>query len=192
MRTFDWRPGIGDPTPMGWLTVGLYLLAAYLSWRLAGNQAFARTTGGREQPMWLGLTFLLLALGINKQLDLQSALTELGRVISSRQGWYDHRAAVQLAFVVAVGLAGVAAAAGLALLARRVSPATRLALVGVSLLISFVAIRAASFHHVDVFISLRLLGLRWNWILEIGGIAVIILAALQGRQQERGRRAHEG
>jgi hypothetical protein len=47
------------------------------------------------------------ALGVNKQLDLQSALTELGRILATDGGWYDSRHRVQRVFILAVGSAAV-------------------------------------------------------------------------------------
>jgi hypothetical protein len=38
-------------------------------------------------------------------------------------------------------------------------------------------IRAASFHHVDRLIGRTVLGFRWNWILEMGGIGLVLLAS---------------
>jgi hypothetical protein len=38
-------------------------------------------------------------------------------------------------------------------------------------------IRAASFHHIDRFIGETILGLRWNWVLEMGGIGTVIVAS---------------
>ena len=70
-----WRPGIGDPTAVGWATV----------------------------------VFYLVALGLNKQLDLQSLLTAVGRDIAVAQGWYAQRKGVQLVFVAVVALVGMGA-----------------------------------------------------------------------------------
>ncbi len=42
----------------------------------------------------------------------------------------------------------------------------------------FVLTRASSIHHVDVMLQWRVLGWTWNWILELGGIAVTFLGAL--------------
>ena len=46
-------------------------------------------------------------------------------------------------------------------------------------ILGFVVIRAASFHHVDAFLAARLGGIKWNWILELGGIAVVAAAAVR-------------
>ena len=53
--------------------------------------------------------------------------------------------------------------------------------IGTTLVIGYVLIRAASFHHVDRFIGRTILGFRWNWILEMGGIALVLFAS-QWRQ----------
>jgi hypothetical protein len=57
-------------------------------------------------------------------------------------------------------------------------------------ILGFVVIRAASFHHVDAFLVARLGGVKWNWILELGGITFVALAALRvasGRPQRPAR-----
>ncbi len=46
-------------------------------------------------------------------------------------------------------------------------------------ILGFVLIRASSFHNVDVLLSARLGGVKWNWIFELGGIAVVGLAAFR-------------
>jgi hypothetical protein len=40
-----------------------------------------------------------------------------------------------------------------------------------------VLIRAASFHHIDRLIGRTILGLKWNWVLEMGGITIVLLAS---------------
>ena len=49
----------------------------------------------------------------------------------------------------------------------------------------FVVIRAASFHHVDALLASRLGGLKWNWILELGGILIVAVGALPPRPDPR-------
>jgi hypothetical protein len=69
-----WSPGIGDPTLMGWLTVALYAVGVWQCYRVVA------THNGRiprsELMIWWLMVFGFLALGINKQLDLQ-VLSEL-------------------------------------------------------------------------------------------------------------------
>ena len=177
LTNFNWSPGIGDPSIGGWLTVVLYLTAAFSCWRTASKLARegAGCTAELRVLWWLSISFV--ALGINKQLDLQTALTELGRVIAEYQGWYGHRQYVQLAFILSVAFTGIIAAMILLTWARSSTLPTLTALMGTTLVLGFVLMRAASFHHMDRFIGTRILGIRWNWILEMGGIAVVLAAS---------------
>jgi hypothetical protein len=171
----NWSPGIGDPSLMGWVTVALYFYAAYRCYRLARGRD-ARLVKQEHRVWWL-FTLALLALGINKQLDLQTALTEIGRIVAHEQGWYENRQVVQAEFIGLVAIAGLVCIVALVWITRRMPKATRLAVAGGVALVGFVAIRAASFHHFDRLIGRSFFGLRANWILEIGSIAVILVAA---------------
>jgi len=179
--SFNWTPGIGDPTFGGWLTVALYLAAAISCWRSGRKVALNDGRCSNEHRAWRSIAILFLALGINKQLDLQTALTEAGRVSAHLQGWYELRRSVQIAFIGLVAMTCVIVAITLLIWMRRAPIPTWLALMGTTLVLGFVLIRAASFHHVDLFIGSRILGLRWNWVIEIGGISLVLLAS-QWRQ----------
>ena len=170
-KEFHWSPGIGDPTFAGWFTVLLYLVAAMSA------STTAKDAGFPERKLWRVISIGFIGLGINKQLDLQTAFTELGRVVASTQGWYEQRRIVQFWFIVAVAAICLLMALVLLVLARRAPKPTRLAVVGVVIVLGFVTIRAASFHHFDQFIGSRVLGLKWNWVLEMGGISIVLIAS---------------
>ena len=121
----------------------------------------------------------MLALGINKQLDLQSLVTQIGRDMVRAWGLYSERRELQLGFILAVALICVGALAGFFWAARRTWRRRWPAIAGMLFILGFVVIRAASFHHVDAFLAARLGGLKWNWILELGGIAVVVAAAFR-------------
>jgi hypothetical protein len=165
-----WHPGIGDPTVFGWITVLFYAIAMCMSARLAFLQ---KKSGGRYQ-FWLFLALFLLLLGINKQLDLQTWFTQTLREAAHLQGWYDYRRPLQVLFIATLGFGMLAI---LLRVRRFLADAWRLYKVtwlGIALLCSFILIRAASFHHMDVFIHHRMLGLKFNVLLEIGAILVIM------------------
>ena len=84
-----WSPGIGDPSVGGWLTVALYFGAAALVWGLL--RRWPHWSSGQEAWFWKLLLIALVLLGINKQLDLQSAFTETARLLAVKQGWYAER-----------------------------------------------------------------------------------------------------
>jgi drug/metabolite transporter (DMT)-like permease len=175
-----WRPGIGDPTVMGWVTVAAYLIAAIACYRAAGREPRPDgTRRTRPAAFWLVLAGLMVALGINKQLDLQSLATQIGRDTIKAWGLYSERRELQSGFILAVALVCAGALASLLWAARRTLKRRWAAIAGMLFILGFVVIRAASFHHVDDFLFARRGGLKWNWILELGGIGIVALAAMR-------------
>jgi hypothetical protein len=164
-----WQIGIGDPTPIGWIAVAAYALAAWLAWR---NVGAARRTAVPES-FWIALTLLMLALGLNKQLDLQSWFGQTGRDLAHAQGWYDQRRIVQAVFIALL----VAGAVAVVVWARRQWHALwheyRAAFVGVCVLLVFIVIRAASFHHIDIVLRSDLGATSLHRALEILGVLVV-------------------
>jgi hypothetical protein len=178
VASFNWSPGIGDPTFIGWLTVVLYFAAAVSCWKLGRRLKTGDRRFVNERRAWLSIAILFLALGINKQLDLQTALTEAGRVVAHLQGWYERRQPVQIAFIGLVAVTCLIMAMTLLIWMRSAPVPTWLGLMGTVFVLGFVLIRAASFHHVDRFIGRSILGLRWNWVIEISGIGLVLVASL--------------
>jgi hypothetical protein len=176
-----WRPTIGDPTFMGWLTVVAYAAAGILCLlagrrvRLGGEPALDR----RRRRMWMATAALMGFLCLNKQLDLQTLLTKIGREIAVRGGWYGERRIVQFIFVLAVALAGITVFALIVKRTRLILKERKLLLFGLCFLVIFIIVRAASFHHVAEFLATEIWGVRMNWALELGGIALIGASAVQ-------------
>jgi hypothetical protein len=183
-----WRPGIGDPTAVGWFTVAAYLSAAFgcgLNW-LAERRAGRRRAGQASPTVWLVMSGLMLFLGVNKQLDLQTLLGSIGREISRSQGWYAQRRVFQVLFIAGIAATGLVLLAALCWTVRRQWKQCILPLIGTVFLFVFVLTRASSFHHVDVLLRSEVQGIRWNWILELAGIAAVGLGALTA-WRDRGR-----
>ena len=159
---------IHDASPYAWMVV-----VAYLAGAIACGWA-ARLTGlRRDRLFWAGTGVLLVLLGLNKQLDLQTQLTEAGRWMARHEGWYGSRRLVQAAFVLALGAAAFVSLAALSAGLRRSAASVRLAAVGIVLLFSFILLRAASFHHLDLWVTRNAGGMRRGWWLELAGILVI-------------------
>ena len=173
-----WSPGIGDPTAMGWVTVTVYLAAAAVAFVVAMRAPFPAASRGRERLFWALLAAVLVALAVNKQLDLQSYLTALGRCVAQHQGWYDRRRFVQESVILGLLLVRALLAVGLWRLMRGTLARNGAALAGLVLVLGFVAIRAVGFHHVDTLIKLDVMHLRLNWLLELTGPVLIGLAGL--------------
>lgn len=174
-----WSPGLGDPHLMGWVTVGIYLLAAAAAGAQAAWGRFPAPTAQRERVFWALASALLLALAVNKQLDLQSALTAAGRCLAQAQGWYDDRHQVQAAFILGLSVCGLLALLALAALLRGTLQRTWLALLGLASVTLFVASRAAGFHHMDALINTWVGGVRVNWALELLGPFMVIGVVLR-------------
>ena len=136
--------------------------------------------------MWLLLAALLFALAINKQLDLQSLLTEIGRLLAYDQGWYARRRDVQAVFIVALLVTGSVGLVGLWLLTRGAYREFRVSFLGLVVLLTFILIRATSFYHMDQLIRTAVLGLRMNGVLELSGIGLVAFGAFRRIRSRRG------
>ncbi len=177
IHQFRWRPEIGDPSFIGWFTVAAYAATALTAW-LAALRAGRRPGSMKGSRLtWILVTLLMSLLCLNKQLDLQSLFTDIGRVMSHNQGWYEERREFQKWFVL--GVLGISSVSTLALFIRFRNFWKRhfLLSTGLVFLLTFIVVRAISFHHFDVFLKSQLGGVRMNWFLELTGIGLIWLAA---------------
>ena len=170
-----WAPGIGDPTVIGWITVIVYFSVAVICLKAALTPAQNNNQKQEKsiKTLWFFLTLFLIALGINKQLDFQTLLTQIGRDIAVEQGWYEKRRVVQLYFVSMIGIMGILALTFLIRTYRDTCASIKIALAGCIILFVFIVIRASSFHHVELFIDMKLAGVKMNWLLELGSLAII-------------------
>lgn len=140
----------------------------------------------KETRFWAFAAVLMLFLAFNKQLDLQSLLTQTVRYFAYSGGWYHHRQIIQVLFILC--LCGVAMAVASILLwnFRKMPGEIRMAAIGLCLLGTFIIIRATSFHHVDRFLGeVVTIGMRWNNLLEFGGILFVAIAGLTYRKNLR-------
>ena len=166
-----WSPGFSDPHQAGWLITVAYLGAALLCFRAC---RWARLDGLiRARVLWTALGAVLLLLGVNKQLDLQTLLIEVGKLMAQDQGWYEQRHVIQVVFVIAIAVSGVWAGGWLLRLACGEFRELRLALMGSVLLIGFIAFRASAFNHLDRLVGLSGGSLWFNSVLELVAITCI-------------------
>ncbi len=177
----EWRPTVGDPTFLGWFTTFSYFVCTALCAALARHN----WPGDRKSFFFWGATALLtLLLGINKQLDLQGLLRELGRQAATAGGWMESRRTVQFWFAVCFGTAVAAGFIGFAFIMGDLFRQFKLTFLGLILLLAFVVIRSAAFHHVDGRIGFGSSGPEISWLLELGGIYLIAIGAF--REVRRG------
>jgi hypothetical protein len=118
----------------------------------------------------------MVLLGINKQMGLQFWLAEVGRDLAQRQGWYASRQSIQTLAIATLTVAGLLGLCVLAISLRRALRHTIGAVLGLSFLVTFVAMRAVSLHQIDVWLGGHGL-LRPSWMLEVSGIALVAFSA---------------
>lgn len=164
---------------MGWFTVWAYGMAAVLAAWTAKKTGRHLVVERRPKVrmIWIGTAILMAFLCINKQLDLQSLLTDIGRVISKSEGWYGERREVQRWFVLGLPALAGAFAVWFAFRFRSFWVSHTLLVSGLFLLLTFIVVRAISFHHVDEILRIQMVGMRVNWLLELTGIFLVALAA---------------
>lgn len=157
---------------MGWVTVFGYVVAVLLS-------ALVLVLGtANRRSFWYFITLAMVLLAINKQLDLQSAFTAVGRCAAKIQGWYEDRRVVQVTFIAALSAFSLVLTLALAWNLKSSLKQDWLAFLGFAFLVTFVVVRAAGFHGFDQFISFEMIGVRMNWVMELAGITLISMNAV--------------
>jgi hypothetical protein len=179
-----WRPRLDNPTWLGWSAVAVYLLASVACARAAW---MASATPGRKgcAAAWSLLAALLLFLGVNKQLNLQTLLIVLGRRAALAGGWYHHRRLAQALFSIVFAAAGLCVLAVMVRAWKGFFAENPLAWRGLLVLLVFVLIRASSINHAIQWLGVELHDDKWCWILELCGSILISLSALRFTQSLR-------
>jgi hypothetical protein len=171
---------MSDLVDSNWPRAALYFLAAALSFYAAMLQR-RRAASGADRVMWFwfGLAGLLALLGVGRLGDLGPWITDQGREIAEAQGWYDDRRrfqskAVELVLLMGAGTIGV----GLLWFFWSASREHPLAFIAIAFLMTYVAVRAISWHTADaVLYSHPFGGPHPNGPIEIAGTLLMCIAA---------------
>jgi hypothetical protein len=179
----------GRLTTLGWTTFALYLIAAILSFRKAAASARGHSSAINGQQssemgrIWFWLGVVLALLGLNKPLDLQTRLIELGRQIAGRENLSAHHTGLHvlffLGFMVLVIALFVAVRFRFAAEMGRVVRQLPVAAAGCALVCIYIVIRAASIDRVDQMLGMDLDRVPFLWLLEAGGLLLVIVQALR-------------
>jgi hypothetical protein len=170
----------GQLTALGWTMLALYLVVALLAFRTAAVSGSANSTAmGR---VWVCLGIILTALGLNKQLDLQTSLIELGRHIALREHLFAYRLELYFVFFLGFILTIIALFAAFILrfstdvgkFARQFPLATS----GCGLICAYIIIRAAFIDNLNRILGFDLSQIPFLWLLEAGGLLLIMVQAL--------------
>ena len=173
----NWSLSFHDNFFLGWLITGSYVACAIIA------AVFATYLNQMEEKkafhFWLLISVIMMALGVNKQLDFQTLLTEVGRQIANVQDWYDLRRAVQFMFIMVLSAVSIAAFLWFSISFRALLRRFALAFCGLSFVLSYVIMRAATFHHFDEVIQYDFDGIKMKCMLELAGIYMIIADGLK-------------
>jgi len=171
----------GHLTVLGWTNFALYLVAALLAFRAAfvsSRLPWSSETG----RVWVWLGVILAMLGLNKQLDLQTLLIKLGRQIAGKENLSANRAELHVLFFLGfiLGIIALFVAVRFRLPGHigRFGRQLPLAAVGCVLVCAYIVIRAASIDRVDLMLGFDFERIPFLWLLEAGGLLLIITQAL--------------
>jgi len=173
----DWKPGIGDPTFIGWFAVFAYFSVAALCAHVASR--LDRRTRDLQRRAWWILALVLVALGINKQLDLQGLLMEWGRSFAHQHGVYEKRRILQMIFLALLAIASLTVGVLWFRINRHHWREQGYMLVGSVFLVTFVLLRAASFHHFQEFLAFPLGGVKLHRVIELFALAWLAASAFK-------------
>jgi hypothetical protein len=129
-----WRFGARQLTIGGWLTVVLYIMAVVICWDASGSTGLT----AQEWKVWRSIALVFGGLGISKQLNLLTALTEFGRTAAHFGGWYHRRQIVQTEFVRGIVVSCAAITLTVIGWARTASWACWLAVIVTAVVLGFV------------------------------------------------------
>ena len=147
---------------------GVYFVVAWITKR--ASIGFDRG----ERVLWTAIPITLALLGFNKLFE--GAVTNVGRMIAIDQGWYAHRRVFQVWLIASVLAICSIGAIVLLLAARQASLSTRLALSATIMLLALGVTRDVSLHQIDHLIGERVVGLKLNWLLDVGGLGLVLFA----------------
>jgi len=173
-----WSPKIGDPFLLAWIITAGYFLATILSFSVARQAGKYYSRAAKARVFWLGLTVLLVFLGLNKQLDLQLFLRSTFKCLSIMEGWYNQRRVFQLDFVIAIAAVFAVFVVFVISFFREILRKDTLAVIGIIFLLIFILIHVSYFNYFDMPALARFYEAGLNWLLEIIGIALICLQSL--------------
>lgn len=169
-----WSPGIGDPTFAGWLVTVAYFACALKCLQVHRRAHTLFTEEPRPQGrLWLALGGTLIFLSFNKQLDLQTIVVGCGRLLVDAYALQEYRQLVKLGLVLVVIFFGVAAGTWIYFRFRAVAQQHKYAIMGIFMLLAFVALRAATFNGFSFMGRAE----KFEWLLELLGISMIWLNA---------------
>ncbi len=183
---YAWMARAGDADISSIVNTVLYGIAVFASacrWRRLCNFPAPRA----ERNYWLILLFILLALGLNKQLDFQVLLVEIARPMAMQGGWYSSRRLVQAVFALVLTGAAALFTAFVVILIRKHWKMNKLSLLGFLILFIYFIVEVTSLSHLEEGLeAYKKWGIRLSDLIEMAGIIMILVNAVKYRKKGTG------
>ncbi|MFC1762272.1 hypothetical protein ACFL6U_09345 [Planctomycetota bacterium] len=186
-REGSWKDKAGDPEVLGWLVTILYLGTAIIC-LFNGDWSRRDIRTVRYLWFWWLLGLSILFLGINKQLDLQMLLADIGRTYSHAMGWHSARKAVQIRTVALLVSVSLGILAIISFHMRKAHRSTWIAIGGLILIVGVVGSNLVSLPRLGRLLRTHTLGIRLGDLLEIVSILAVGLSAWIYRRKHSGLR----
>jgi hypothetical protein len=172
-----WQPRIGDPSPMGWVTVFSYYLSALICFL----PLFRKQVRHRQHEIvfWCTASFGMLLLGLVKEFNLLVAVKAIARLAAQSYGVVDMRRPAQALVMGLLVLTFVACLIPCIRAFSSVGIHHRLTICGGAYLLLFVLFRGISLHAFDELLDCTVLGARLNWIIELSGIYWVMFSVIR-------------
>jgi hypothetical protein len=168
---FRWKLCFGDPTFIGWLLTGIYLLIGMFA--LRRSYKLAECSGE-----WFAMGALMLFFSFNKQLDLQTLISDVGRWIATSLGLMEQRHLFKIFFMLAMVLCIVLTIWYLRKTVLVFFRQFKLTVVGLAGFIIFIILRASSFHLFSDGFNLFLTNVYFFSILELNSLLIILFSTI--------------
>jgi len=137
---------------------------------------------GRHKPEWIFwgiICFGMVLLGVTKQFNLLTAVTEIGRIIARSGDWMEQRRFMQIWAMVIVISVFIITAIIIWSLPMEVVAHNTMTTLGVGYLVLFVILRGISLHQIGTILGYEILGARINWLAELLGIYWVCFSSLR-------------
>lgn len=184
---------IGDPNPLAWATVIAYLTASVgcLLCAINAKLIFGAKQVRVHQIIWGVMFFVMLFLGINKQLDIQTWFTAVIKALARHYDIYELGKRSQGGFIALLALVALGGMVTAAWMIRKHWRRYIFLIFGALFIVRFVLVRIGIFYRVSLpRLSVLTGGIKLNWLLEIVGAIVVAAAAfLNWRYARRQKKA---
>jgi hypothetical protein len=179
---------IGHGNLIGIIYIFSAIFCFYCSYSLNQLNRRQKLLFASEARLWLFLGLGLLSLLCVNQADIWTGITQAGRDVARREGWYRDKDAVQAIAVMAAAIIGfLTSLMVLAYVYHMEDRWLRVATPAFVLLTSFALIKAVSVHAIDGLLAKRLYGVSLNFALEFGLLVAVIFCAWKSKRHAQRR-----